>query len=446
MKERIIHKPPADLKGLTGNDLKTYVQKDAVVLGNRTRDHIVYEVTTGFGKTYMAILHIKEWVAFSKHTGVPFSINIVVPKENLLKQWEKVLDYHGLLEYVNVYIINTYTMNISKIKNPRPNILIVDEAHRCLNEDSIYFSNLLTICPLSKFILLSASLSEKNKKFLDKLGINTYYDISRQWAFRHDLVPYHTPMNVPIDLTNQEMSDYLTANDEIDKRSRWFTGYGIYHPFKVSDSKILGVAKDSELETGQIKGMLSKWMKAINKRSSILYNAENKKYIALEMLKYIDAKCMVFCKSIDFAEDLTKADPLAVVYHSKLKSSKKNNEKQQALDEFINDVKPHCVSVDGMKEGIDIVDCTIVLRLAYHSDEKDTIQITGRVSRFDENNLDKESFLVNFYVRNFQARGNEVKSKELEWLKKNQASQHNVIWFDSATDAIDYIKEKFSTL
>lgn len=426
---KIISPHNLDLKGLKGNELKTLIQNDVVdhfeVLPN-----LIAEITTGFGKTNIAIITIR------KNKGK--IINIIVPKINLKKQWKERLMSFGLLNYVNIYVINSYVMRSEKVLDYNPDILIVDEGHRALNEESMYFSQLLTIYPESKLLILSASLDEKHKKYLDALGITNYYQITRNWAFRQGLVPYRTPINVPIDLTPKEMSDYLSANDIITHCSKWFAGANIYNAYSTGINIEL-IARILGAKEGAIHGMLKKWRYGISQRKQVLYNAENKLSIAKEILQLINEKCLVFCKSIHFAEQIVENDPLGIVYHSKLKKK----EKEEALNLFFSDTKPHLVSVDSIKEGFDVVDCRVVLRAGYESNTRDTTQIGGRIERFDENNLEKESFLINFYVRSFEARGKLIESKELEWLNKNQALEYNVVWFDTADDAINYVKETF---
>lgn len=435
MNKTIITPNFLDLKGLKGNELKTLIQEDAVEHFNNVQN-LVCEIVTGFGKTNIAMIAIK------RNKGK--SINIVVPKLNLKKQWEDRLTEKGLLNRVSIYVINTYTMNHEKIDNLEPDILIIDEGHRCLNEESEKFSTLLGLSPKTKHLILSASLTDKHKAFLYDKGITHYYEVSKNWAYHKGLVPFHTPINCPIDLTLEEMSRYLKCMDEINSNSRWCNIGHIYNAYETNPAKIDQCARIQRCEPGLVYGKLKRWKSAISVREQLLYNAENKLIVVKEIVDLIDEKCLIFCKTIDFAEAMREQDSLGVVYHSKLKSSKKNNEKEHALNLFYSDVKPHMYSVDSLKEGFDIVDCRFVVRTAYNSTELDTTQITGRISRYDESNLDKESFLINFFVKPFQARGQEIESQELKWLVKNQKLEHNVVWFDSAVDVINYVKQIFN--
>jgi len=433
---KIISPVNLDLKELTGNNLKDLIQDD-VVTHFEELSHLICEITTGFGKTNIAIKAIKK--------NPKAIVNIIVPKENLKNQWITVLTKNNIfLSNVNVYVINSYTMNPEKIPCLDPDILIVDEAHRALNEDSIFFSNLLKLAPNSKKLLLSASIDEKHKKYLDELGLVNYYQITRNWAFQQGLVPYHTPINIPIDLTASEMSDYLQAEDVIQKESKYLAIGRIFEVYGANEYQIMTAARIMGVEKGVIYGKLKRLKAAYHHRKQILYNAANKKDILTEMLKYINEKVLIFTKSIDAANFLADGDDKAVIYHSKLKKSKKNDERGEVIKAFESNQKPHLYSVDSIKEGYDPPkDCAVVIRTAYEKGERDTIQIRGRVGRFDEDNLNKQSFLFNYYVKSFMARGREIKSKELEWLIANQTSEYNVIWFDSATDAINYVKETF---
>lgn len=422
----ITYKPPES--NLTGLDLRNYVQNDFV---NKPENNKIAEFYTGFGKTITGIKEIKKLATIKPNLRV----HIVVPKDHLFKSWRKELvKLYTNYPFVSteLYIINSYTMNN---KAPHCDLLIIDEVHRALNDDSEYFSTAIEQSSFDYSLFLTATLKEEYEKFLvkelAKKGKTVVkYQVSLYWGFKNGLVPPTKIYNIPLELTLREKSAYIQAQDTHKKYSSYFAPAKVYSPYdyigKQHESKRKWLAKELDLQEGAVFGMLLKWNKALNERKQIIQNAQSKYEAVRKVLNVIDEKVLVFCKTIDFADNLVKDEPRSIAYHSKLPIRKDKNgksEKDRVLDAFYSNQKPFLISIDSLKEGFDIKSCQIALRVAFTSNDLDLVQQLGRIIRFDEENPNKAPIMANFVIASFTLGGQLIESQEEVWLKNSLKNQ-----------------------
>lgn len=411
---------------LRGSELKTSVQNE-VVQQILTHKKVVVEAFTGFGKSRIGTELRNKLEAI---LGYPPKTIIVVPGGDLKRDWE--MHMNGIPN-VRVTTLSQYTVNESTIVETC-DLLIIDEAHRALNQESEYFSKAALKTENTYGVVLSGSLNAKHKSYVTAVGYTTIYTISKYWGYKHDLIPQYHIINIPIDLTLDEKVTYVNAQEELDKYLRLLNGYGLYNIFgKVDEAQIEDVAAAANLTKGQVYGILHKARNNQRIRANILYNAENKLQAATKLLAKVNEKVFVFCRSIDFADKLATLDPLAVAYHNKSKN------KSQIWDNFMLDITPHLVTVNKIKEGINVKEVRLALRTSSTSSDIDTEQIIGRVIRLDEDNPNKEAILVSFYMQPFRARGGEVYSQEKNWLVSAQKRERNPIWIDTLDQGIELI-------
>lgn len=437
----ITYKPPDS--NLTGLNLKNYVQDDIAFLNE---SNIIGECYTGFGKTWIGRKRILR-LAFSKSN---LRVHIVVPKEHLLDSWKESLkEIYQEYPFVQIemFIINSYTMNN---KAPHCDLLIIDEVHRALNDDSEYFSTAIEQSSFDYSLFLTATLKEEYEKFLikelAKKGKTVVkYQVSLYWGFKNGLVPPTKIYNIPLELTLREKSAYIQAQDTHKKYSSYFAPCKVYSPYdyigKQYESRRKSLAKELDLQEGAVFGMLLKWNKALNERKQIIQNAQSKYEAVRKVLNVIDEKVLVFCKTIDFADNLVKDEPRSIAYHSKLPIRKDKNgksEKDRVLDAFYCNQKPFLISIDSLKEGFDIKSCQIALRVAFTSSDLDLIQQLGRVIRFDEENPNKAPIMANFFIDDFKLGGQIIESQEKVWLQNSLKSQ--ISETISLEQLIEYLK------
>ena len=423
----ITYKPPPE-SNLKGVELKNEVQNNIASLKEA---NIIGECFTGFGKTWIGKKRIK-YLADQKSN---LRVNIVVPKEHLLKSWKEELssvyqDYPFVT--IDFYIINSYTMNN---KAPHCDLLIIDEVHRALNDDSEYFSTAIEQSSFDYSLFLTATLKEEYEKFLIKELAKknkdvVKYQVSLYWGFKNGLVPPTKIYNVPLELTLREKGAYVQAQDIHKKYSSYFAPVKVYSPYdyigKQHESKRKWLAKELDQQEGAIFGMLLKWNKALTERKQIIQNAQSKYEATIKVLEVLNERVLVFCKTIDFADKLVKDNPRSIAYHSKLSIRKDKDgktEKDKVLESFYNNQKPFLVSIDSLKEGFDIKSCQIALRVAFTSNDLDLVQQLGRVIRFDEENPNKAPIMANFVIASFTLGGQLIESQEEVWLQNSLKNQ-----------------------
>jgi len=422
----ITYKPPDS--NLTGIDLKNYVQDDFV---SKTEPNKIAEFYTGFGKTITGIKQIKKLASIKPN----LKVHIVLPKQHLLNSWLQQLsaiyqDYPFLqIEY---FIINSYTMNN---KASHCDLLIIDEVHRALNDDSEYFSTAIEQSSFDYSLFLTATLKEEYEKFLIKELAKknkdvVKYQVSLYWGFKNGLVPPTKIYNIPLELTLREKNAYIQAQDIHKKYSAYFAAVKVYSPYdyigKQHESKRKWLAKELDQQEGAIFGMLLKWNKALTERKQIIQNAQSKYEATIKVLEVLNERVLVFCKTIDFADKLVKDNPRSIAYHSKLSIRKDKDgktEKDKVLESFYNNQKPFLVSIDSLKEGFDIKSCQIALRVAFTSNDLDLVQQLGRVIRFDEENPNKAPIMANFVIASFTLGGQLIESQEEVWLQNSLKNQ-----------------------
>ncbi len=438
----ITYKPPES--NLRENELRDFVQWDIV---DKPFFNKLVEGYTGFGKTVTGIKQIK-FLAQSKFN---LRVHVVVPKDHLLGSWKKGLStiYQDFpFVQIEYFIINSYTMNN---KAPHCDLLIIDEVHRALNDDSEYFSTAIEQSSFDYSLFLTATLKEEYEKFLikelAKKGKTVVkYQVSLYWGFKNGLVPPTKIYNIPLELTLREKSAYIQAQDTHRKYSAYFATLEVYSPYnyigKSNESRRRYLAAKLNQTEGAIFGMLLKWNKALNERKQIIQNAQSKYEAVRKVLNVIDEKVLVFCKTIDFADNLVKDEPRSIAYHSKLPIRKDKNgksEKDRVLDAFYCNQKPFLISIDSLKEGFDIKSCQIALRVAFTSNDLDLVQQLGRIIRFDEENPNKAPIMANFVIASFTLGGQLIESQEEVWLKNSLKNQiYEVI---SLEHFIDILKQ-----
>lgn len=137
----------------------------------------IIEAATGFGKTFIAIMTIKD---MNQRKPDRTSI-VVVPTTKLYDDWtrkepvynakgEMILEVGHILKHglqnVRVFVVNTYV----KYVNYSCDLLILDEAHHYASVDADKFNKVITITNFRFGLALSATLNKAQKEFFFKHG------------------------------------------------------------------------------------------------------------------------------------------------------------------------------------------------------------------------------------------------------------------------------------
>ena len=408
------------------NQIKDVVQQDVVnVLAKYS--HVVAECATGFGKTEIGIKAIRRIRA---KTNAP--IVVVVPTTFLQKNWIKRT---AQFSHIYVYVINSYTNldNSGLIRSGM--LLILDEAQTALNKESENFSKTLSISSFPFKLILSASLEDNHKSFLNICGITNYYEVSLYWCYKNNLIPEYRNVNIPVELTLDEKMLVYNSTNRIDSIRRKFVSNNIdlKSPFNVSDETVKLISNDTGWDVRSINKNLWMWASSINSRKNVYQNAQGK----LEMTKLLcdkigHQKVLLFCSTEPFGKKLmnTLGVDRSQLYTGVLAKSTSD----KIIDAFVNNQKPYLISIKKLIAGADFPDCRFAIRTSFSSKSVDAVQSMGRILRFDINNPDKKSLMVNWYVNDFKILKQSIESREKEWLLQNQKGLSNVEWLDSLDD------------
>jgi superfamily II DNA or RNA helicase len=442
----------------------------------------IIEAVTGFGKTYTAILGIKDMN--ERHPDR--TTTVVVPTTKLKEDWEGYwgkddkgkktwipghIEKHNLLN-VRVFVVNTYT----RYSKWECDFLILDEAHHYAGQESKYFSTVISITKYKWGLALSATLNDKQKEFFNKLGWLMAGTVTVDEAEKEGYVSRSIIYNLGIELSEQDKAyieeintkfknlfsifdfnfDIVRACNTPDARSFPINGLGVktgkeWREWFAAKKGYRGENPESLYSPKNIRKNAALTMQQMGKRKSELYNSPSKLiYIKQLINKFKQMKTITFSQSSDMADKITALFPgRAVSYHTNLKAIavkddlivtdvtdkkalKKEGftlkgltvQKREALQAFEDPNSPIRVlnTVRALDEGFDVEKIELVVQVAYNSTERQDKQRNGRGTRIDYSNLSKKTIIVNLYM---------IGTQEEKWLKLKQLNTGRVNWVTS---------------
>ena len=172
------------------NGLRDEVQNKVL---NTTKNNIVLEVATGFGKSYIAIRKIAQL-----HTSTS-KILIVVPRNVLIDNWkQEFIKWH----YQPLLPLITFTTYVSLPKHTgKWDIVVFDEAHH-LSERC---QEALEHFEVKHSLFLSATLKREHKEFIREWCKEDveFINVSTKKAIDNDVLPDPKILLYPIELDNK---------------------------------------------------------------------------------------------------------------------------------------------------------------------------------------------------------------------------------------------------
>jgi len=452
-----------------------------IVNGKEVRGSIL-EAATGFGKTYVSILIIKDM-----NTRHPDRDTIVVvPNSKLYDDWIDPktghIAIHNLLN-VKVFIVNTYT----RYENWVCDLLVIDEIHRIANRDSQFFSTTINITKYKWGIGLSGSLSTEQKSYLLELGWKVVDTVSVDEAEQDGYITNSIIYNLAVPIADTDR-EYM--NEISDTFKFYFAKFG--HEFdlvkacnvgdtvkvfvRLKSGTALGTKSGKEWREWYAKKMnwdgkkehpyspsniaknAAMCMNYMRKRKTLLYNTPSKLYYVEQLVKkFSNLKTIIFSESSDFADKIAALFPkTCLAYHTKLvtlaikgssviekppkeqlKELRKNgykilglaSRKRDAIALF-EDRTSHIKqlsTVRAIDEGVDIIATQFILQTAYSSTIRQDTQRGGRGKRIDSLNPDKVTLIVNLYV---------AESQEERWLRSKQSELTSTIYWVNSVEEI----------
>jgi superfamily II DNA or RNA helicase len=316
----------------------------------------VFQLPTGFGKTYAGILAAELFIKRNPNDKVLIvcpTDAVIINFKNEFKKFKrnnlllncKFICYASILKEIDYY-----------------SLIILDEVHHIVTENKLqFFKNIKT-----KSILgLSASLTVEQIVELNKVNLPIIAKYTLEDAQKGEFIAEFTIINMPIELTQEERIRYtnLTSRIEYVKNNLGVTNWG-----------------------------------NINKRKSIVNNAINKFNILKSVVDlFKDEYGIIFTlEKVSTNKAAELIGPTCLPIHSGI--SKKLIEKNlKAFSDGRSKVK-QLATAKMLDEGVTLPRLTYSVSIGAHSTEKQNIQRSGRAVRTDIKN--KHSILIRLYCRN----------------------------------------------
>lgn len=417
------------------------------------------EAVTGFGKTMIAIISIMRLNIKAPDK----TIIVVVPNQNLLNDW--IDEKQGyirtfFLRNVKVYVVNTYTMsNIDR----NCDLLILDEVHRYLGENSEFFSTVIASTTYKYLLALSATLGKSEKEFLSKFDIQRVAEITLDEAETNNWVSKFMIYNIGVNLEEEERENLGKLDDlhtkyygkfnfdfELASACQKKDATRIYHKkkgiTKTSKQWRNDIANKYGTTEGEVRKWAGLWFYYMRERKTAIHKAKAKIEILEELLNKVDKKTIVFSEYTEIADTIHKRMPhLAKTYHSNIPtqvylndtvigegigqskyevygevmnwpSVKKlhplaeryggNKLKAKIKKDFEENKFKYLLTSKALDEGFDCRDIMVGIIHSGTSVKRQGVQRIGRIIRSYE---DKYAIIINIYVKD---------SQDKTWLEK----------------------------
>ena len=363
------------------------------LLQNINNKEIVLELSTGFGKSLMALQYIDK-ISSNK-------ILIVVPRLVLINNWEEEInkwEYNKLLDKIT---FTTYA-SLHKHTEKKWDVICYDEAHhlsdRCREIDSVLNSKYR--------IFLSATIKKELKWWIrDTYPKVKFITVSLKSAIDNETLPDPKVFLVPLTLDNSNSTETLvkknkksTLTKECFYKDRWKYMKMYNCNIKCTPYQYY-TEMSNEIDYWKKRSLFKevfkfKWLKCCNDRLKWLSNQKNN--IVTLILKHLkDYRVLTFCNSIEQTELL-----------GKYCINSKNKESLKYLDLFNEGKIKHITSVAILDEGCNLAQCRIGLFAMLNSSDRMIFQRLGRILRH------KEPVIIIPYFKN--TREEEVVAKMVE--------------------------------
>ena len=252
--------------------------------------------------------------------------NVVVPHNAAKSVWEKVKEDLGL-KRVRVLMAHTY-FNLPTVKR-RCDLLIVDEGHRFTNEEAKLFSRVIKETDNRFVMVLSATFSLEQKKFMRELGLKEAANVDMREAKLCDYVAKHTNYWVNCNLLGQD----LRAMNELDEayheswsifEKKWDLVQNCMKPTVEGDLARNYVSELQGIPPDHLYGLAKTAMEAMRHRKVFLQKAPCKQQVVKNICElHKGKKIITFGEYTDFADELTSLfGARARSYHSSIPSQK----------------------------------------------------------------------------------------------------------------------------
>jgi RNA polymerase primary sigma factor len=396
----------------------------------------IVEAVTGTGKTYVGIKALERMERKAALEGFHLVPVVVVPSAVLMAQWYERLSeafpdrkigrlghghhdgFHQLCDVI-IGIINSVVNRRSELlafitRNDYRPLLIADECHRYL--DGKHFQKLLKM-PFQYRLGLTPRMPPGESIDYNIPGLGGIVrELAMPEARRLGLIPPFHLLNIPIQLTPEEMNEYETLSDRARSEMERLKPKLPKNCISPYDDIVFSALKKAFLnlsDSSPLKADIARLYCLFFRRASIYHTASAKVTMVKELIRLLNQhnkKTMVFFERIasaDAAETEISAEYASLlqmdilrghetpVWCKVLHSGLDRNQQRRVLDEFGTPGSKVLISCRSLDEGFDIpeVDCAILA--ASTQSKRQRIQRIGRVLRRYSDN--KRSFIVTLY-------------------------------------------------
>jgi superfamily II DNA or RNA helicase len=317
----------------------------------------IIEAATGFGKTYIAVMTIKDMnerhpdrVTFVVVPTTKLKDDWVREKQVLNEEGEVILDYghikkHKLLN-VRVFVVNTYVKEGLKYTC---DLLILDEAHHYAGKDAEHFNRVVTITDFRFGMALSATLSPEQKQFFAKLGwqmadIVTPEECEEE-GYTTSSITFNLaiPLSVADEVFNKEIDEkfktmFRRFDNEFELMKACQVGDAVPVSVTLRDKTYLGKktgkqwrdwlahkkgwdqTADHPFSPTNIQRSAAMGMMYMRKRKAKWQNMPSKLYYIEEIIKkFSNLKMIIFSETSEFADKIAALFPAScLAYHTNL--------------------------------------------------------------------------------------------------------------------------------
>ena len=352
------------------NGLRDEVQNKVL---NTTKNNIVLEVATGFGKSYMAIRKIAQL-----HTSTS-KILIVVPRNVLIDNWkQEFIKWH----YQPLLSLITFTTYVSLPKHAgKWDIICFDEAHH-LSERC---QEALEHFEVKHSLFLSATLKREHKEFIREWCKEDveFINVSTKKAIDNNVLPDPKILLIPLELDNKKQECVWYPKKQwkklppskvatFDYKDKWKakklkkTPYALKCTQRQYYNELSGLV-DWYKRKNFNPVMKNLWLHTAGERLQIM--AIWKLGTVLKLLKLTkECKSITFCANI--ADSLLLKIPCV---NSKTGTSN--------LDRFNNDKINQIACVNMLDEGLNLKNCQVGIFNMLNSSSRLQCQKIGRILR-----------------------------------------------------------------
>jgi superfamily II DNA or RNA helicase len=262
---------------------------------------------TGTGKTRIGLNLIEQLV----EKNPTLTCLVTVPTENLKDQWMLQVIERGLIQYVDVMVINTAVKQKRKYK-----LLIIDEVHTSASDTMREIFNQIEY---SALLCLTATLERLDgKEEIIKQYAPVFDEISLEAALENGWVAEYKQFKV---LLNVDLTEYKKHNAKFMSHFAYFD-YNWDAAMKCATDNQFRFAYANRLNL-QVRDVVVHgmgFMREMKARKEIIYNHPHKIHVANKILHAREGKKVItFSKTVDAAKELCCGD----IYHAGMTKKKR---------------------------------------------------------------------------------------------------------------------------